>query len=96
MKKSVCIHAFIIFLLSACAAYGGTNWPGWRGVDAMGVSNGKPPVKWSETENIKWKVKLDGDTSNSSVIVWEDKLFFQTVVKTDKKIAFPVREKHTA
>jgi len=85
MKKSIFIHVVVIYLLFTCVSYGGTNWPGWRGVDAMGVSTDSPPVKWSETENIKWKVKLTGDTSDSSVIVWEDKIFFQTAVKTDIK-----------
>jgi outer membrane protein assembly factor BamB len=50
----------------------------------MGISpQGNPPTTWSETENIKWKVELTGDGSNSSPIVWEDKIFFQTAVKTD-------------
>ena len=70
MKKSVFVHVVIIFLLSAYAAYGGTNWPGWRGVDAMGVSDGSPPSKWSETENIKWKVKMPdkGDCTRRTTI----------------------------
>jgi len=52
----------------------------------MGISpKGNPPSKWSETENIKWKVKLTGDGSNSSPVIWGDKIFFQTAVKTDKK-----------
>jgi outer membrane protein assembly factor BamB len=52
----------------------------------MGISEkGNPPLTWSETENIKWKVKLTGDGSNSSPIIWEDKIFFQTAVKIDVK-----------
>ena len=67
-------------------ASGSDYWPSWRGQDCTGISEkGNPPLTWSETENIKWKVKLTGDGSNSSPIVWEDKIFFQTAVKTDMK-----------
>ena len=59
-------------------------WPTWRGPNYMGISpEGNPPLTWSETENIKWKVKLTGDASNSSPVIWEDKIFFQTAIKTD-------------
>ena len=59
-------------------------WPTWRGPNRSGVSpKGNPPLTWSETKNIKWKVKLTGDASNSSPVIWKDKIFFQTAVKTD-------------
>ncbi|MHC4324076.1 MAG: outer membrane protein assembly factor BamB family protein [Planctomycetota bacterium] len=61
-------------------------WPTWRGPSLNGVSpKGNPPLTWSETENIKWKVKLTGDASNSSPVIWGNKIFFQTAIKTDKK-----------
>ena len=61
-------------------------WPTWRGPNMMGISvEGNPPVKWSESENIKWKVKLTGDGSNSSPIIWKDKIIFQTAVDTNRK-----------
>ncbi len=60
-------------------------WPMWRGPDATGsAKKGNPPVTWSEAENIKWKVKVPGESSSTPVI-WEDKIFFLTAVKTDKK-----------
>ncbi len=46
------------------------------------ASGGNPPLKWSESQNIKWKVKLEGDASNSSPVIWGDKIFFQTAVDT--------------
>ena len=61
-------------------------WPTWRGPNRSGVSpKGNPPLTWSETENIKWKVKLEGDASNSSPVIWGDKIFFQTAVDTKIK-----------
>ncbi|MDT8300437.1 MAG: PQQ-binding-like beta-propeller repeat protein [Sedimentisphaerales bacterium] len=84
--------AIIIIVLATSAsvdvfgASGSDYWPSWRGHGNTGISQkGNPPLTWSETENIKWKVKLTGDESNSSPIIWQDKIFFQTAVKTDVK-----------
>jgi len=89
MKKSVSIQFILILVLSFSCVYGETSndsWPTWRGPNMMGISpEGNPPTKWSETENIKWKVKLTGDGSDSSPVIWEDKIFFQSAVETDKK-----------
>ncbi|MCH7557097.1 MAG: PQQ-like beta-propeller repeat protein [Planctomycetes bacterium] len=64
---------------------GGDYWPMWRGPDATGAARkGNPPLTWSETENIKWKVKLPGQ-GTSSPVIWGDKIFFLTAIETDKK-----------
>ncbi|UCG56991.1 MAG: PQQ-like beta-propeller repeat protein [Phycisphaerales bacterium] len=67
-----------------CADSASDYWPTWRGPDATGVApNSNPPVTWSETQNIKWKAKLPGE-GTSSPIVWGERVFFQTAIKTDK------------
>ncbi len=75
-------------LLAGTSAYGQSAdgyWPAWRGPDATGAAvKGNPPVTWSETENIKWKVKLPG-YGHSSPVIWGDKIFFQTAIETDKQ-----------
>jgi outer membrane protein assembly factor BamB len=56
------------------------NWPQWRGPDATGVSrSARPPLEWSETKNIKWKVEIPGRGS-ASPIIWNDRLFLLTAV----------------
>ena len=40
-----------------------------------------PPVTWSEENNIRWKVSLEGQ-GNASPIVWDDKIFVLTAVDT--------------
>ena len=36
-------------------------WPQWRGPQATGASaTATPPLEWSETKNIKWKVEIPG------------------------------------
>jgi outer membrane protein assembly factor BamB len=55
-------------------------WPQWRGPHATGVSRtANPPLRWSETENILWKVTVPGRGS-SSPVVWGDQLFVTTAV----------------
>lgn len=89
MKKVIISQMFFALIISILGVYSHVNadtWPSWRGPDNMGIAaESNPPLKWSETENIKWKVKLTGDASNSSPVIWEDKIFFQTAVQTDKK-----------
>jgi outer membrane protein assembly factor BamB len=41
-------------------------------------------VQWSETKNIKWKVRIPGDGS-STPIIWGDKVFVQTAIATGKQ-----------
>lgn len=61
-------------------------WPQWRGPNAAGVAlHGDPPVEWSETKNIRWKVDIPG-LGSSTPIVWGDRVFVSTAIPTDKKV----------
>ncbi|HJZ54119.1 MAG TPA: PQQ-binding-like beta-propeller repeat protein [Gemmataceae bacterium] len=61
------------------------NWPGWRGPTGQGFSTEKNlPVKWSATENVKWKIPLP-DTGNSTPIVWGEKVFLTQATEKGKK-----------
>jgi outer membrane protein assembly factor BamB len=56
------------------------NWPQWRGPRATGVApHADPPVEWSETKNVAWKVEIPGRGSSSPVI-WGDQVFLTTAV----------------
>lgn len=58
------------------------NWPTWRGPASSGiVSEGNPPLKWSEKKNIRWKVAIPGKAS-STPIIWGNKIFLTTAVAT--------------
>jgi hypothetical protein len=68
-----CVLLLTVIVITAPAA--GENWPGFRGPDGSGISREKnPPVKWSDSENLKWKTPLPGPGS-SSPIVWGDRVF---------------------
>lgn len=62
------------------------NWPQWRGPLQNGVApNANPPATWSESSNVKWKVKIPGG-GHATPIIWEDRIFIQTAVPTGKKV----------
>ncbi|QDV44567.1 outer membrane biogenesis protein BamB [Stieleria neptunia] len=61
------------------------HWGQWRGPQANGTSaTADPPVTWDEDSNVKWKVAIDG-RGTSTPIVWGDRVFVLTAIKTDRK-----------
>ena len=55
-------------------------WPTWRGPNISGVAPvSNPPIHWSETTNIRWKVEVPGRGSASPVI-WDNRVFVLTAV----------------
>ncbi len=56
------------------------NWPQWRGPQANGVAPlADPPVTWSETNNVRWKIPLPGK-GHSTPIVWRDRVYLTAAV----------------
>lgn len=56
------------------------NWSQWRGPLANGVApRANPPVHWSETNNVRWKISLPGK-GHSSPIVFGDTVYFMAAV----------------
>lgn len=61
------------------------DWPRWRGPNADGVApEADPPVSWSQSQNIRWSVKLPG-WGTSSPVVYGRKLFVTTEVEEGGK-----------
>lgn len=51
------------------------SWPHWRGPLANGsAAQGNPPIEWSETRNIRWKISLPGK-GHSTPIVLGDRIY---------------------
>ena len=77
---------FGIGIAHASAAAAEQNWPQWRGPLGTGVApSANPPISWSETNNIKWKVKIPGSGS-ATPIIWDNRIFIQTAIPTGKKV----------
>ncbi len=73
----------LIILLGLTVPALADNWPTWRGPDGQGHSAERNlPVKWSTTENVRWKVPLP-DRGNSTPIVWGDRVFLTQAVEKE-------------
>jgi outer membrane protein assembly factor BamB len=78
------ISVILLLTASAWAATAQDYWPTWRGPDGTGVAvKGNPPITWSESENVKWKVEIPGQ-GQSSPVVWGDRIYFQTAIDTGR------------
>ena len=91
MIKRIAILTICICALVTLAASAGQpadfeeNWHHWRGPYAAGVApaDANPPITWSETENVRWKVAIPG-IGHATPIIWGDKIFIQTAVEGEK------------
>jgi len=53
----------LVFLGNSASIFADTtqpSWPTWRGPDKNGLATGNPPIEWSETKNVKWKLRIPG------------------------------------
>ncbi|MBL9138433.1 MAG: PQQ-like beta-propeller repeat protein [Verrucomicrobiales bacterium] len=58
----------------------GGDWPQWRGPLSNGVSpEAQPPVSWSETNHVRWKIAAPGK-GHSSPIVSGDRVYLTSAV----------------
>jgi outer membrane protein assembly factor BamB len=85
----------LLLLLSAsypgaAAAMGresaGDDWNHWRGPEATGAApDATPPLTWSETENIKWKVPIPG-RGHATPVISKNRIFVLTSVDTGEPV----------
>ncbi len=62
--------AVVMVLILANARSEAEEWTRFRGANGAGVSTDTDvPLKWSESENLRWKVELPGAGSSSPIIV---------------------------
>ncbi|MCG6191081.1 PQQ-binding-like beta-propeller repeat protein [Maribellus maritimus] len=86
MKIKLFLLAAFLFLNFISVDLAGQNlpgedfWPQWRGPMATGAAiKGNPPVQFSETQNLKWKIPIPGK-GHATPIVWGDKIIIETAV----------------
>ena len=91
IKSVFCIPLFLfsslMFIPDSTSAQI-SNWPQFRGPDGTGVVNGETnvPDTWSLTENVEWQQEIPG-RGWSSPVVWDNQVFFTTVVNTGESEA---------
>lgn len=71
----------LVAVSSGLAQQDPNQWGQWRGPWGTGESTtAKPPVRWSETENVRWKTRLPG-LGHSTPVVWGDTVFVTLAAK---------------
>ena len=70
------------------------NWPRWRGPEGTGVApDATPPLQWSETQNVHWKVPIPG-RGHSTPVIWGDRIYLTTAIATAETPADKIERKH--
>jgi len=83
LSSQVVCALSIVFAVAANAA---SNWPQFRGPQGDGHTGSKNlPLKWSETENVTWKVPIH-DRGWSSPVIWGDQIWLTTATPDGKKL----------
>jgi outer membrane protein assembly factor BamB len=81
MKKPLLY--LIIFALPGWAQ--AEEWPAWRGPRGDGSSAERNlPIRWSATENVRWKTAIDG-IGHSSPVVFGDRIFLTTCLLKEQQ-----------
>ena len=88
MHRALTAPAFFAIVMTVSAADFPSEcqeqWHQWRGPLANGTAPlGDPPLRWSETTHVKWKVPIPGEGS-ATPIVWGEQLFVVTAIRTDR------------
>lgn len=80
----------LLTTVGAPAAESTGNWPHWRGPLMNGTApDAKPPIKWNETENVRWKTKLPG-LGHSTPVIWGGRIFLTSARPVGEPLAKPI------
>ncbi|MBT5611216.1 MAG: PQQ-binding-like beta-propeller repeat protein [Lentisphaerae bacterium] len=61
--------AVVLALVSTAGTATASDWPQFRGPGGRGVSDETGlPTQWSETQNLKWRLRLPGQGSSSPIV----------------------------
>jgi outer membrane protein assembly factor BamB len=62
------------------------SWPAWRGPLSTGEApEADPPVEFSESQAIRWKIPIPGK-GLSTPVIWGDQIFLTIAVGTDEPV----------
>jgi len=78
--------ALACLLANSNLASAAENWPEFRGPTGDGHSDATGlPIRWSETENVRWRVAIH-DKGWSSPVIWDNQIWFTTATADGKQL----------
>jgi hypothetical protein len=60
--------ALTLFSLAAASFVSADDWPAWRGSTGQGFCEESMPLKWSKTDNVRWKVTIPGRVTTEPIV----------------------------
>jgi outer membrane protein assembly factor BamB len=88
-RTLVVVLSLIASWPAAAPANEGRYWPQWRGPLGTGEApQAKPPVEWSETKNVRWKIPVPG-AGKSTPVVWDDLVILTSAMPTGQDAPAP-------
>jgi outer membrane protein assembly factor BamB len=90
-RLPITLAAFVLLAAAGGAAPSAPGaeryWPQWRGpLNSGEAPHARPPVEWSETRNVRWKVEVPGQ-GKSTPVVWGDMVVVTAAVPIAKDLA---------
>ena len=80
------IRLLIFAMCFGVVAHGGENWPEFRGPRGDGSSDAVGlPLRWSETDAVKWKTPIH-DRGWSSPVIWGNQVWLTTATADGKRL----------
>ena len=72
-----------LILAAAGGALSADEWSNWRGPFNTGMAIGDAPLRWSDSENVRWKTAIPG-RGHSTPVIAGGRLFLTTAVPTGR------------
>jgi outer membrane protein assembly factor BamB len=86
MSRFILLPALLFTAVFLSRTSADDNWPQFRGPTAQGLSSATGlPLKWSETENVKWKTGIH-DKAWSSPVVFGDRVWLTTATEDGREL----------
>ena len=84
--RGVEITMVFISLVISARSTSGADWPQFRGPDGQGhAQQGQVPIRWSETDGLRWKIPVAGQ-GWSSPVVGGDQIWLTTAVEDGRSL----------
>src|SRR5688500_8480970 len=85
MRIAALLPALLLPVAGLAPAVNAEDWPAWRGPRGDGTSlETDLPTRWSDTENVAWKVAIPGN-GHSSPVVLGDRVFLTSALESNQE-----------